>query len=34
MDGQRLGEEIRHIDGAWDVPHDELTLGHTVLKPV
>ncbi len=34
MHGQRLGEEICHVDGARDVPHDELTLGHTVLKPV
>ncbi len=34
MHGQRLGEEICHVDGARDVPHDELALGHAVLKPV
>ncbi len=32
MHGQRLGEEIRHVDGARDVPHDELALGHAVLS--
>ncbi len=30
----KLLGEIRHVDGARDVPHDELTLGDTVLKPV
>jgi hypothetical protein len=35
MHGQRLGEEIRHVDGARDdVPHDEMALGHAVLKSV
>ncbi len=34
MHGQRLGKEIRHVDGVRDVPHDELLLGHAVLQPM